>query len=239
MTAETVQSRRTLVFSPHPDDESLALGGTLFRLTRGGSEVRVVYSTCGENNGLAQRFVERRLRLDPEARNRWGARRRDEAVAALGNLGVAEDSIRFLHFTDGSLEHGADGCEASLVAAVRAQISEFQPDLILSPSVADLHGDHRATGRAVRAAMDPAAGASLYEFMVHGKAQCIPVVRIRLSPEEAECKRRAILCHPSQMSLSRRRFLAFVTAEESLYPPARARPIPFLGLKRLLEVLQG
>ena len=54
---------RLLVLAPHPDDESLAIGG-LLRLARAvGASVRVIYLTSGENNPWAQRACERRWRV--------------------------------------------------------------------------------------------------------------------------------------------------------------------------------
>jgi len=39
--------KRVLVFSPHPDDDVISMGGTLFRLVEQGNEVHVVYQTDG------------------------------------------------------------------------------------------------------------------------------------------------------------------------------------------------
>ena len=40
-------SRRVLVFSPHPDDDVICMGGTMARLTRQGHEVHVAYMVSG------------------------------------------------------------------------------------------------------------------------------------------------------------------------------------------------
>jgi glucosamine-6-phosphate deaminase len=39
--------KKVLVFSPHPDDDAISMGGTLFRLVEQGNEVHVVYQTNG------------------------------------------------------------------------------------------------------------------------------------------------------------------------------------------------
>lgn len=39
--------KRVLVFSPHPDDDVISMGGTLFRLVEQGNEVHVAYQTNG------------------------------------------------------------------------------------------------------------------------------------------------------------------------------------------------
>src|SRR5437016_12191020 len=77
---------RLLVLAPHPDDESLAIGG-LLRLARAvGASVRVIYLTSGENNPWAQRACERRWRIGFVERQRWGRRREGETLASLARL---------------------------------------------------------------------------------------------------------------------------------------------------------
>ncbi len=44
---DAVFPKRVLVFSPHPDDDVLAMGGTLIRLAEHGHEVHVAYQTSG------------------------------------------------------------------------------------------------------------------------------------------------------------------------------------------------
>src|SRR6202022_1891721 len=41
------QSRTILVFSPHPDDDVISMGGTLIRLVEQGHKVYVAYMTSG------------------------------------------------------------------------------------------------------------------------------------------------------------------------------------------------
>jgi hypothetical protein len=63
-------------------------------------------------------------------------------------------------------------------------------------------------------------------------------VKLILSSEEIACKRRAILCHATQVALSRRRFTSFAKVEESYYPhhPADAKtPDQRPALARLHE----
>src|SRR5262249_60064705 len=41
------EPRKVLVFSPHPDDDVISMGGTLIRLVEQGHEVHVAYMTSG------------------------------------------------------------------------------------------------------------------------------------------------------------------------------------------------
>jgi glucosamine-6-phosphate deaminase len=44
---DTIFPKRVLVFSPHPDDDVISMGGTLIRLAEQGHEVHVAYQTSG------------------------------------------------------------------------------------------------------------------------------------------------------------------------------------------------
>jgi glucosamine-6-phosphate deaminase len=44
---DEIYPKRVLIFSPHPDDDVISMGGTLIRLVEQGHEVHVVYQTSG------------------------------------------------------------------------------------------------------------------------------------------------------------------------------------------------
>src|SRR5437016_2537543 len=74
---------RVVVFAPHPDDETVGVGGLLFRLAHGHTPLRVVFVTNGDGyrRALEQDFaVERPTDADYVA---LGELRRREALAAL------------------------------------------------------------------------------------------------------------------------------------------------------------
>src|SRR5205085_944203 len=91
---------RLLLLAPHPDDEALAMGGLLQRATTAGATARVVFLTDGENNPWPQRAAERRWRIGPQERARWGARRRTEALRSLRTLGIEPAHVSFLGLPD-------------------------------------------------------------------------------------------------------------------------------------------
>lgn len=56
----TIQPKRCLIFSPHPDDDIISMGGTFMRLVDQGHEVHVAYQTSG-NIAVTDEFVTRFL----------------------------------------------------------------------------------------------------------------------------------------------------------------------------------
>lgn len=129
---------RVLFVAPHPDDECEA-GGLLLRLLAEGHEVHIVYMTDGRLGSPR-----------PEERgDALAARRRQEALRALGVLGIPQPNAAFLNFRDGELI----GHVHEAAAALAGILTSLRPDLVVSPHSYELHPDHRASGLAVDEAM--------------------------------------------------------------------------------------
>lgn len=94
---------RLLIFSPHPDDESLGAAGLIQRVLKEGGKVKVVFMTNGD--GFPE-GVEREDRIShPTAKDyrRYGNERLEEALKAVTTLGMKERDVIFLGFPDGGL----------------------------------------------------------------------------------------------------------------------------------------
>ena len=131
--ATDLKGARILVLAAHPDDESLGAGGTL-ALNAGTAEaIRIWIAT----DGTSQEGVS------AEGASEYGARRREEAIAAAAALGL--EAPRFGGLGDRTLQ----GERGVLDAAIREELDLFRPDLVLCPSPAELHPDHRALARSL------------------------------------------------------------------------------------------
>jgi LmbE family N-acetylglucosaminyl deacetylase len=132
----------------HPDDESLAIGGTLARYAGEGVGTFLVTATRGERgrNGESRDTSPAQL----------GAVREAELLAASRVLGVSE--VHFLDYPDGALDQ-ADPREA--VARIAAHIQRVRPHIVLTfgPDGAYGHPDHIAISQFATAAILAAAGA--------------------------------------------------------------------------------
>ncbi len=170
---------RVVVFAPHPDDETVGVGGLLFRLAHGHTPLRVVFVTNGDGyrRALEQDFaVERPTDADYVA---LGELRQREALAALAHLGVARRDVRFLGFPDGGLAElwrahwlrthpytspytkessppdaegvGYDGQD--LTSIVSGILRDFGPTVVVMPHPYDTHLDHAHTSYFVTEAL--------------------------------------------------------------------------------------
>jgi len=221
-------SDRLLVIAPHPDDESLATGALIQRASRVGAAIRLVMVTNGDNNPWPQRWVEKRWQIGQPERRRWGAMRRREARSALKKLGF-QGETRYLQFPDQGMTSRLLQADAATLERFCCEIQECDPTHIILPSSYDLHSDHNALHVIVQLALQRTGRAHLPQlhFVVHCKRpDLVPCrVAIQLTESERLVKRQAILCHATQMALSRKRFLAFARPEETYYQPVPVESI--------------
>jgi LmbE family N-acetylglucosaminyl deacetylase len=232
---------RVLLFAPHPDDESLAAGIYLQRAVRAGAAVRVVYATDGERNCWPQRVLERKVRLREMDRRRWGMRRRNEALDALQVLGIKPAGVRFLSLPDqGITDLLLSDCGKTLQRLAHS-IFDWQPTHLLAPSPRDTHPDHSALAILLRLALQnhfvARSGLTQLHYLVHGASAAFTRHSRVVAPKpcEEKIKKQAILCHGTQVALSRRRFLGYAQRPER-FVIGNEEPAPlFEGAFRALE----
>ena len=135
MASFALNHGRVVVISAHPDDETLAIGGLLQSLHRGGADLEMVIATDGE-----AAFPS----LGSDRRAALGRRRRAEMTAALTQLELNDVPVTWLGFPDSALR------EADLSETLRPVTATA--DMCLAPWPEDPHPDHRAAGVAARTA---------------------------------------------------------------------------------------
>ncbi|MCL5006991.1 MAG: PIG-L family deacetylase [Patescibacteria group bacterium] len=135
---------RILIFSPHPDDETVAAGGFIAASVKDGAQVWVVLVTNGNKHGLEYS-------------------RYDEFIKATGALGVPESNLFFLGYPDGGLSRVNP---ASLRMNLENIIDQINPTIILAPIPADYNLDHRTLGQAVEQ-ITSGSQEKVYYYLVH------------------------------------------------------------------------
>jgi LmbE family N-acetylglucosaminyl deacetylase len=211
-----------MLIAAHPDDESLACCIVLQRAVRAGAAVRVVYATDGENNRWPQRVMECKWQLDEADRERWGKLRRTEALAALDVLGVSASDASFLALPDQKLTELLMSRSGRALERLAAIITNWVPTDLLVPSISDTHPDHSALAVMLRLVLSEyfsGKGAmSVWSYVVHGRSPAFfdRAEAIRQTTIETSAKLRAISCHKTQLSLSRKRFFDHARQPERL-----------------------
>lgn len=91
---------RILVLCSHPDDEAIGAAGVIQQAIKAGAAVKVVYYTNGDSNEPAFSVYEKRLTFRKGEFLHMGEVRRQEAIAAMGCLGLNSKDLIFLGYPD-------------------------------------------------------------------------------------------------------------------------------------------
>jgi len=212
---------RVFVIAPHPDDESLGCGGLIQRALAAGAELNVLFITDGDNNPWPQRYLEFRWNIGEKERERWGKRRRLEAIDALVKLGAPPDCANFLSLPDQGLTNLLSSDAEQLLEPFTHTLENWRPTYIIAPCIEDVHPDHCAIHVALRYVLqsDVSLSPEVLFYCIHGNGIPISTPRcaLVLTKEELAAKRKAILAHHTQMALSKKRFLQYASPAEAYY----------------------
>ena len=174
--------KRVVIFSPHPDDDVISMGGTFIRLAEQGHDVHVAYQTSGNvavhddvvlqhmdaarELGFGDRFEEVRKIIaskkpgEPEPRallDLKGAIRRAEAKSAVRSFGLDDETnTHFLNlpfYETGGIKKGQrTQADIDIIVELLKKVKPHQ--IYLAGDLADPHGTHRVCTEAVLEAIN-------------------------------------------------------------------------------------
>lgn len=186
---------RVLVVAPHPDDETLGVGGTIARLVSEGVPVHVAVVTGhgGDWNPIGP----------PE---KWDITR-GECKQAMDVLGVDQ-----LHFRELPTAMLANHPIWETNSTIWELIQQIQPTVMFVPFQFDLHKDHRAVfdalsvtwrassevGRCMRLVLAYEVPSETHWNSPYLEAGFLPNLWVDIS-EHLDTKMRALACYPSQL----------------------------------------
>lgn len=183
---------RAVVVAPHPDDETLGVGGLLAAWAGAGVEVVVVAVTDGEGSHPGSPT------LGPAELAR---RRVDERSAALAALGLPGATVVRCGLPDGEVAARVDDLAVTLVGLLRPG------DLCLAPIAGDGHPDHDATAAAAGRAAAAVRGVGpvsyavwLWHWAVPGDVDWAGAVRVVLAAPDRDAKRVAVDTFTTQVA---------------------------------------
>lgn len=174
--------KRVVIFSPHPDDDVISMGGTFIRLVQQGHDVHVAYETSGnvavaddvvlqnidtarelgfgDHVEEAQRVIASKKKGEPEPRpllNYKGSIRRAEARAAVRSFGLNPDTnAHFLNlpfYETGGIKKGQlSDRDIEIIVKLLREVKPHQ--IYAAGDLADPHGTHRTCMEAVLGALE-------------------------------------------------------------------------------------
>ena len=178
--------KRVVIFSPHPDDDVISMGGTFIRLVEQGHDVHVAYETSGnvavhddvviQNLDTARelgfgdhvdevrQIIASKKKGEPEPRallDIKGAIRRAEARAAVRSFGLNENTnAHFLNlpfYETGGIKKGQrTDKDIEIIIDLLQKVKPHQ--IYLAGDLADPHGTHRVCTEAVLEALSRLEG---------------------------------------------------------------------------------
>jgi glucosamine-6-phosphate deaminase len=167
----TPERKRIIIFSPHPDDDVISMGGTFDRLVEQGHDVHVAYQTSGNiavSNEEALKIAEISMALNKnsseseniinllknkkandidslEVRKLKGLIRRSESLAATRYLGLQDSNVNFLDlpfYETGTVKKNNLGeADVEIMCDIIERIKPHQ--IYAAGDLADPHGTHK------------------------------------------------------------------------------------------------
>lgn len=176
-----IDCRAALVLAPHPDDETLGCGGLLAAYAAAAVPVHVVVVTSGDYG---------------EHGKAGTATRENESRAACARLGVT--SVAFWQEPDRGV-----ACNERTVVRAMEDILRANANLVLAPSIHEIHPDHRATAwMAIEAAR---------RLVMQGHELCVAMYEIGHPLHRVDAlvdithlagiKQEAVSCYRSQLDI--------------------------------------
>jgi glucosamine-6-phosphate deaminase len=158
--------KRVIIFSPHPDDDVISMGGTFNRLVEQGHEVHIAYQTSGniavsDEEALKFAEVSREISTNSknvnklidflnnkndiidsiEVRELKGLIRKSESLAATRYLGLPDENVHFLNlpfYETGTIKKG--NISSNDIDIMKSVIDKIKPHQIYAAG--DLGGPH-------------------------------------------------------------------------------------------------
>ena len=174
--------KRIVIFSPHPDDDVISMGGTFLRLVEQGHDVHVAYETSGniavnddtvlqtidtarecgfdDKYNYVRQLIMNKKKGEPEPlelRQLKGAIRRAEAKSACRYFGLNDETnVHFLNmpfYETGGVKKGMlTDVDIQLVVDLLRKVKPHQ--IYAAGDLSDPHGTHRTAIEAVLKAME-------------------------------------------------------------------------------------
>jgi LmbE family N-acetylglucosaminyl deacetylase len=193
---------RILILAPHMDDETLACGGVML-LHSIKENIHCLFATDGAASPAPLLPWLGSVDID------LASRRRREALAVAGKIGIPRANLRFLDLPDGRLS----ARRAQLAVALEDLLKTTRPDFVFVPFRYDVHPDHTALNRVARAVLrDMQPAPTMLEYFVYHRLRFVPGRDVRRALDKAllvtvdtlpvaAAKRAALDCYQSQTAV--------------------------------------
>lgn len=137
-----------IVFAPHPDDETLGCGGTIFSHKKNGDEVYIIFVTSiSINEGWSAKKVNERNKEINKIKKIYKFKK-------FYNLEFPSSKIKYDNISD-------------IINKISKIFREVQPNIIYTPFLNDIHTDHQIISKSVNSCLKKFRNKSLKKALYY------------------------------------------------------------------------
>lgn len=202
---------KILIIAPHMDDEVLACGGMIARLTDK-DRVKIVYVTDGMKSPAPVVPGVDSITED------LGQIRKLESTEALNYLGLSSENLHFLDLPEAQLQKHIPSLRKILINVIK----DSRPDFIFMPFRYDRHPDHLAINQVITQEFEKGSfQARLVEYFIYHRWRLLPGRNIRkyIAPD---CLLKVDI---NGVSHEKRFALSLFKSQTTIFYPWQTRPI--------------
>ncbi|MEE6451417.1 PIG-L family deacetylase [Gottfriedia acidiceleris] len=192
-----------LVFAAHQDDEVLGLGTTLHRHRLNGDRIKVIYTTNGTGYGRESWNIS--LSKSKEKSNT----RFKEAVQGLSLINIFEKDMFCLGYPDRGTHRYIENMSKDIIMLIQ----DLKPKRIYVHCIEGGHRDHDMTSFVVKSVCKKMEYTNVFEWTEYNDIQplgssdvkfpntklvCIEEIKVDISEDERDLKRKMLALHKSQ-----------------------------------------
>lgn len=189
-----------LILSPHTDDAELGCGGSIIKFLEMGHTINwVVFSTAEES-------LPKGMRKDTLKREYWNV---------VDKIGFPKNRCKIFDFRVRHLPEKRQEILDELIALRK----DLTPDLVIGPSINDMHQDHQVVAHEMLRAFKISSGIACYELPWNHIKFDVQLF-VKLEKSHIMKKSEMLQCYKSQMDIQRPYF-----SEEFIYGLAKTRGV--------------
>ena len=172
-----IPTQKILIIAPHPDDEIISCGGLIQKIIKNKAKIKIVYISNGENNLIS--LISQIKQKKPLNTTKLGNKRISEAKKATKILGLSSNNLIFLGYPDSYIKNiyskkhflyknQKQYTKANLTKKLKQIITNYQPNIIITPHPKDKDPDHQNTTLFVQKIIKNLnSKPQLYTYLIH------------------------------------------------------------------------
>jgi len=184
------KNKKILIFSPHPDDDVIGVGGTIQKLIENFNDLWSIYLTSGVSNINS---IKRNISIKETKKMRADEAKESCRILNIKPIFLNLDNYHVLEYNSQNIDR------------IRKSIVELDTDIIILPNKYDLHPTHRISTKLILNAIKLIESGRIKELWFYEITSTLkaPNKIITFDEKIMRNKNKAICAHKSQIERKR------------------------------------